>query len=252
MERLSATFTARWPRKRPSLATPIPADNATFSPNNPSNWREDIIRIDYHPSDKHSIYGRYIHDSLDLIAAFGTFSDCGTLPTVPTDRNRPGNSYQVADVWTINSRLVNEAKINVSWNKQRINPTGNTWERSTYGFQFPLTLISGFNGGRFPDGIPVVAFSSAGSPRVLPAATAYPSMFDGPYFALMAPTTDIAPTDDLTWQKGHHTIKTGVLFARNRKDQNSRPNSPQGNIDFNATNANTTGDPFADALLGNY
>jgi hypothetical protein len=218
--------------------------NTTFQPNNPSNWREDIIRIDYHPNDKHAIYGRYIHDSLNLIAAFGTFSDNGTLPTVPTDRVRPGYNYQIADVWTINSHLVNEAKISAAWNKQRINPTGDTWQRSTYGFQFPLQ----FTGGRFPTGIPYVSFSGySGLP-----GTATPALFDGPYFAMMAPTTDIAPSDDLTWQKGHHTIKTGVFFARNRKDQNSRPVSPQGRIVFSTSNANTTGDPFADALLGNF
>ncbi len=221
------------------------AQNATFQPSNPSNWREDIVRIDYHPTEKHLIYGRYIHDSLDLIAAFGTFSDSGTLPTVPTDRNRPGYSIQVADVWTINSHLVNEAKMNVSWNKQRIPPTGNTWQRATYGFQFPLQ----FTGGRFPDGIPHVSFNNAG---VTAYPTAAPALFDSPYFSLLAPTTDIVPTDDLTWQKGHHTLKFGVLFARNRKDQNSRPDSPQGRITFGTSNPNTTGDPFADALLGNF
>jgi hypothetical protein len=224
--------------------TPI-AQNATFQPNNPSNWREDIVRIDYHPTEKHAIYGRYIHDSLDLIAAFGTFSDANTLPTVPTDRNRPGYSIQVADVWTINSHLVNEAKINVSWNKQRIPPTGDTWKRSTYGFQFPLQ----FTGGRFPDGIPHVSFGNNG---VTGSPTASPSLFDGPFFSLLAPTTDIVPSDDLTWQRGHHTLKFGALFARNRKDQNSRPDSPQGRIIFDTSNSNTTGDPFADALLGNF
>jgi len=40
---------------------------------------------------------------------------------------------------------------------------------------------------------------------------------------LVSPTTDIAPSDDLTWQKGSHTFKTGVFVARNRKDQNGRP-----------------------------
>jgi hypothetical protein len=221
------------------------ANNATFQPNNPSDWREDILRIDYHPNDKHSIYGRYIHDKLNLIAAFGTFSDSGTLPTVPTDRNRPGYSFQIADVWTINSRLVNEAKINVSWNKQRINPTGDTWKRDTYGFKFPLQ----FTGGRFPDGIPHVTFGNSG---VSAYPTAAPALFDSPYFSLMAPTTDITPSNDLTWQAGHHTVKTGVMFARNRKDQNSRPDSPQGRIVFDTSNSKTTGNPFADALLGNF
>ncbi len=233
------------------------ANNVTFQPNNPSNWREDIIRIDYHPSDKHAIYGRYIHDNLNLIAAFGTFSDGGTLPTVPTNRLRPGYNYQIADVWTINSHLVNEAKISTAWSKQRIPPTGDTWQRSTYGFQFPLP--AGFTGGRFPTGIPHVvfnnnrAFASPTNSAVSVLPTAAPNQFDSPYFSLLAPTTDITPSDDLTYQMGHHTFKFGALFARNRKDQNSRPDSPQGRIVFDvASNPNTTGDPVADALLGNF
>jgi len=44
--------------------------------------------------------------------------------------------------------------------------------------------------------------------------------------------------------------------ARNRKDQNGRPGlngaSYNGTVLFNSSNTNTTGDPFADALLGNY
>jgi hypothetical protein len=221
------------------------AQNATFQPSNPSNWREDIIRIDYHPNDKHNVYGRYIHDSLNLIAAFGTFSDAGTLPTVPTNRMRPGYSYQVGDVWNLTPHLVNEAKFNVSWNKQRIPPTGTTWQRATYGFQFPLQ----FTGGRFPNGIPHVVFGNNG---VTNFPTAAPNQFDSPYFSLLAPTTDIVPSDDFTWQLKNHTLKFGVMYARNRKDQNSRPDSPQGRITFDTSNTKTTGDPFADALLGNF
>ena len=230
-----------------SFANTDSANNVTFSPNNPSDWREDIVRVDYHPNDKHAIYGRYLHDDLKLTAAFGTFSDSGTLPTVPTLRKRPGYNIQIADVWTISGHLVNEAKISTAWSKQRIPPTGDTWERSTYGFQFPLQ----FTGGEFPNGIPHVIFNNNATLSGVP--TAVPNQFDSPYFSLMAPTTDIAPSDDLTWQNGHHTIKTGVLFARNRKDQNSRPDSPQGRIVFDvANNPNTTGDPVADAMLGNF
>jgi hypothetical protein len=230
------------------------AQNATFQPNNPSNWREDIIRIDYHVNDKHSLYGRYIHDNLNLVAAFGTFAppsgaalcngNCG-LPTVPTNRLRPGYSYQVGEVWLITPHLINEAKINASWNKQRIPPTGNTWLRSTYAFQFPFR----FAGGPFPNGIPHVVFGNSG---VTNFPTAAPAEIPGPYFSLLAPTTDILPTDDLTWQVRSHTLKFGVMFARNRKDQNSRPDSPQGRITFDTSNTKTTGDPFADALLGNF
>jgi hypothetical protein len=219
--------------------------NVTFQPNNPQNWREDIVRLDYQIG-KHSVYGRYIHDDLNLIDAFGTFTP-GGLPTTPTNRIRPGYSYQVGDVWTVSSRIVNEGKLNISFNKQRIPPSGTTWQRSTYGFAFtpPLGFV-----GTYPDGIPHVTFSNTG---VTAFATAAPTQFSGPYFSLIAPTTDISATDNISWQVGSHSLKFGAQFARNRKDQNSRPNSYNGAINFGTSgNPNTTGDPFADALMGNF
>ncbi len=223
----------------------VTSNNATFQPNNPQNWREDIIRLDYQLGAKHSLYGRYIHDDLILTDAFGTFTP-GGLPTTPTLRVRPGYSYQVGDVWTISPRIINEAKINASWNKQRIPPSGTTWERSTYGFAFtpPLGFV-----GTYPDGIPHVTFTGIGN--AFP--TAAPAQFTGPYFSLLAPTTDISAADNVTWQVGSHSLKFGAMFARNRKDQNSRPNSYNGAINFSVNgNPNTTGDPFADALMGNF
>ena len=223
------------------------ATNGTFQPTNPFNWREDLVRIDFNINAKNTLYGRYIHDNYDLIDPFGTFSQGGVLPTTPTNRLRPGYSYQVGEVWLITPQLVNTAKITASWNSQHIPPVGNTWKRSTYGFAFPTV----FGGGLFPGGIPdvtVAAVTGTPVPGLAP--------FQGPGFSLLSPTTDITPTDDLTWQKGSHTFKTGVLVARNRKDQNARPGnngaSYNGTVLFNLSNANTTGDPFADALLGNY
>jgi len=73
----------------------------------------------------------------------------------------------------------------------------------------------------------------------------------GPDFSLLSPTADIAPSEDVTWQKGPHTFKVGVLVVRNRKDQNGRSRYT-GQVAFNTSAANTTGTAFADALLGNF
>jgi hypothetical protein len=215
---------------------------ATFQPNNPFNWRQDIVRLDYHLNDKHNLYGRYLHDNFDLVDGFGTFVDAGVLPTTPTHRFRPGYGIQLGDVWFITPQIVNTAKINASWNGQRIPPAGVNWQRATYGFAFPQL----FPGGRFPDGIPDLSFAAGGG---LPGF----SGTQGPDFSLLSPTVDIAPADDITWQKGPHTFKAGVLVVRNRKDQNGRSRY-NGQVAFNnsAANANTTGTAFADALLGNF
>src|SRR5260370_22692543 len=159
--------------------------NTPFQPNNPQKWREDIIRIDFHATDSQSLYFRYLHDDLNLIDAFGTFNNANSLPTTPTNRIRPGYGYQGAHLWTISPHVINEAKINISWNKQRIPPTGNTWETSTYGFNIPLPFP---NAGRFPNGIPHVTFTGIGNAF----ATAAPAQFSGPFFSLLAPTTDIS------------------------------------------------------------
>ncbi len=219
-----------------------PALNATFQPNNPFNWRQDLVRLDYRLNDKHSLYGRYLHDNFDLVDGFGTFVDAGVLPTTPTHRLRPGYGIQIGETWLITPQIVNQAKINASWNGQRIPPAGVNWQRATYGFAFPQL----FPGGRYPDGIPDISINSGGG---MPAI----SGTQGPDFSLLSPTVDIAPADDITWQKGSHTFKAGVLVARNRKDQNGRSRYT-GQVTFSnsAANTNTTGTAFADALLGNF
>src|SRR5258708_33106037 len=219
-----------------------PALNATFQPHNPFNWRQDLVRLDYHLNDKHSLYGRYLHDNYDLVDGFGTFVDSGVLPTTPTRRLRPGYGVQLGETWLITPQIVNQAKINASWNSHRIPPPGVNWQRATYGFAFPQL----FPGGRYPDAIPDISINSGGG---MPAI----SGTQGPDFSLLSPTVDIAPADDITWQKGSHTFKAGVLVARNRKDQNGR-SKYTGQVTFSnsAANTNTTGTAFADALLGKF
>src|SRR6266849_428284 len=230
----------------PKGATIPIALNATFQPNNPFNWRQDLVRLDYRLNDKNSLYGRYLHDNFNLVDGFGTFVDAGVLPTTPTHRLRPGYDIQIGETWFITPHIVNQAKINSSWNGQRIPPAGVNWQRATYGFAFPQL----FPGGRFPDGIPDI--SIAASPSIV-AGGGLPGISgtQGPDFSLLSPTVDIAPADDITWQKGPHTFKAGVLVVRNRKDQNGRSRY-NGQVAFNTTAANTTGTALADALLGNF
>ena len=56
---------------------------------------------------------------------------------------RPATSYQVSHTWLISPTLINEAKVNASWNGQRVPPVGDVWQRETYGFQFPQLFAGG-------------------------------------------------------------------------------------------------------------
>src|SRR5205085_12301843 len=117
-------------------------NNAVFQQPNPLDYREDILRLDYRFNSKHSVYGRYIHDSNVLIDPFGTFIT-SQLPTVPSLRMRPGTSIQVAYTWVVTPKFINEAKVNTSWVSQHIPPSGDFWKRETYGFAYTQLFPAG-------------------------------------------------------------------------------------------------------------
>jgi len=223
---------------RAAQYTGVPTgNNTTYQLDFPFDWRQDLLRFDFRARNNHSFYLRYLHDTYDLIEPRGTFINA-PLPTISTRRLRPGYGYQLAHAWLVRQNLINEIKLNASWNGQRIPPHGDAWRRDTYGFTFPQV----FDGGRYDEGIPNVSFSGTGAPAALV----------GPSQSLLSPTTDITAQDTLTWLRGAHAMRFGFLVTRNRKDQNGRFQHT-GVVNFNPSgNPNTTGLAFADALLGNF
>jgi len=211
------------------------ANNITLAPNNPFDFREDIVRLDYTINEKNTVYGRWIQDNNQLVDPFGTFSNSGILPTTPTLRMRPGQSFMIAETWLPTAHIVNEARANASWASQHIPPYGNTWLRSTYGFQYPQL----YSGGQYDNSIPNATI------------TGYAG-FQGANFALMSPSTDIQLSDTISFTTGNHLLRAGAVYIRDRVDQNGRPYYT-GNVAFNAANNPlTTGNALADALLGNF
>lgn len=216
-------------------AAALPQNNFSISPNNPLDFREDIVRLDFKINERNNLYGRWISDHNSLIDPFGTFSS-GGLPTVPTQRNRPGQSYLISETFNFSPTIINQATFNFSFVSQHIPPSGINYLRSTYGFQYSKLFPTA---GEYPGGIPSVSITNV-------------SGFSGPYFSLNSPTTDIQAGDTVSIVKGNHLIKLGAVYIRDRIDQNGRPNY-NGSAVFNtANNPNTTGNAFADALLGNF
>jgi hypothetical protein len=220
----------------PAGVTALPTNNLSISPNNPLDFREDFVRIDFKINNRNNIYGRWISDHNTLIDPYGTFSSSGVLPTVPTTRNRPGQSYLASETFDFSSNIINQATANFSFVSQHIPPYGVNYLRSTYGFQYNKLFPTA---GEYPNGIPSVSILNE-------------APFTGPYFTLNSPTTDIQVGDTVSIVKGNHLIKFGGVYIRDRIDQNGRPNY-NGNVNFtNVNNPNTTGNALADALIGNF
>jgi len=218
----------------------VVTNNTVFQDNNPFDFRQEMLRIDYQPTGAHRLTGRLLFDHYNLIEPGGTFIS-SQMPTVPTNRVRPGRNVQINEYWTIKNNLINEAKFNYSGNDQHIPAVGDTWQRSTYGFQFPQVYAGGASPGwDYSTSIPDVDLTGG-------YAT-----FRGAAQSLISPTWDYAFADNLTWLKGNHTVKAGLLYLYNQKNQNGR-SQYAGYVSFDtAGNPNTTGNAFADALLGNY
>ncbi len=222
------------------------ASNSTFQPPNNSDFRQELLRLDFIANSKHTIFGRYIHDKNLVLDPFGTFIN-SPLPTIQSARSRPGNGLQVGHNWTINSNLINEAKVNFSWTDQRVPPANEFWERETYGFAYTQLFP---NGGSYEGSIPDVTFSGG---------AAAPANFNGAARSLTALASDTSYSDTLTWIKGDHTVKFGGVYNFSKVFQNGR-STYAGMLAFNSNRANaagvanlgSTGLPLADALLGNF
>ena len=231
------------------LPTTAAANNLTFNLSNPANIREDIIRVDEHFNDKQSLYVRYLHDNVLITNPYSTFGTTPEVPVDPDQRSRPGYNIQIGLTSFLTQSLINEFKFNADWHKQKTPLIGDSWMKSVYGFQFIPPLG---NPVQFTNGLPQITFTSvSGFPTASPTAVYGPA----PNY-LESPTADISWADNFSTIHGNHNIKFGGFFARNRKTQNSRTNY-NGAITFAntagaTTGSNSTGDPFADALLGNF
>jgi hypothetical protein len=109
----------------------------------------------------------------------------------------------------------------------------------------------GFNVGQlYPalnplDLVPVTAFTGVISNG--------PSISYDPRFPLYGADTNFDFTDGLTWVKSKHTLKAGIYVNRLRSRKGFRA-AFAGNLSFSpdVNNASDAGDPFANALLGNF
>jgi hypothetical protein len=210
--------------------------NITFQPPIASDFRQEFIRLDYDFNQNNKLYGRYIHDTNEVVEPYGTFIN-SPLPTSQQFRNRPGNGLQVGYLWNVTPTLVNDARFNASWTDQRIVPSTDFWNRDTYGYTFPQLFP---NGGQYENSIPDTSFNNV-----------YASFF-GVARALTALARDYMIMDTVTWVRNNHQFKFGGLANFSEIYQNGR-STYAGNVTYNsAQNPNSTGNNFADALLGNF
>jgi outer membrane receptor protein involved in Fe transport len=150
-----------------------------------SNDRQWNVRVDFTPSDKDSLMGRYYRDDSSLTPDLFNFP----RQLQPFDSQQGGPSQSFAGAWThtISSRVINELRVSYTNIGFSFGPTSATSSNPLA--QLPTVTINGVSAA------PTTPFPSLGFPSNLPQGRAHKSY---------------QYQDALNYTIGRHTVKGGV------------------------------------------
>jgi hypothetical protein len=219
----------------------------TAAPSEATNWREELVRVDHNLNDKMRLMFRYAHDSWQTVTAAPLWSDGTSFPTIQTGFVGPAEALVTRLSTTASPTLLNEFVFSFTTDHIVLTSTGtpnpNAWKRPaglTMGSLFPAAN----NGGRLP------GISITGSAGGAYGAFAEDDGFipNGPYNS--NPTYTYR--DNLSKIAGKHNLQMGAYFVAAEKNELTGTNpSVNGLLTYDFTSPNSTGNAFADLLMGN-
>ncbi|HLH09180.1 MAG TPA: Plug domain-containing protein, partial [Terriglobales bacterium] len=210
------------------------------APSQPTNWREELARVDWNVTDKHRAMFRYIHDSWDQITPtvlpWGATSS--SFPTLQTHFTGPGDSMVARLVSTFSPTLLNEFVASYTADKITLQNSG-PWQRPssfTAGQLFPGNT-------KILPGVQVFTNSEYGGgftedPSIIPASGPFNS---NPTYTLR---------DNVTKNIGRHNLQFGGYFVAAEKNELASVQY-NGLLTFNSNAPVSSGNAFADLLMGN-
>jgi hypothetical protein len=214
---------------------PIPAFIQTVSL--PTTWREELVRIDHNITNNYRLTFRYIHDSWSTITPNPLWGNGNSnFENIQTNFVGPGTSFVARLNANITPTLLNEFV--ASYTADHIFLTALNNPALPSGFGMGSIFNNGF-GGKLP------AIQLNGN-----AAYGTSLGQDTGYF----PWNNANPTytyrDNMTKILGNHTFQFGAYAALAQKNEENSPNV-QGILTFSSSSGVSTGNSFADMLLGN-
>jgi Carboxypeptidase regulatory-like domain len=228
----------------PTPLQPVAQNLYTATISQPTNWREELLRIDHNFSDKHRLTFRYTHDAWTTLNPNPLWTNQGSFPTVQTDFAGPGLALVARLSSTLSPTLLNEFVFSYTTDHIVLSDVGN-FKRlpgSTFGGIFPGAdrgILPGINlndvGSAYGGG------SFGEDPGYIP---------NGPYNS--NPTYTYR--DNVSKIAGKHSMQFGAYFVAGQKNElggELGAGSYPGYLTFDpSSSTTTTGNPFADLLLG--
>ncbi len=207
------------------------ANNMTFQLANRDIRREDILRLDYIPSQQNEFTLRYLYDTGSNSVPYET----GNIPTYRATRRNKARNIQFTWTRIISPRTVNEfAAVSTYLFLERF-PYDDFRFPKTYGLNIKELYGNDMNVYGIPP-IAITGYTTISGAR----GNSHSPLWDGSF------------RDNFSHLIGKHNLKTGMQFLHNRKNERVG-GTLVGDLTFSATgNANTTGNALLDTLLGNY
>jgi hypothetical protein len=210
--------------------------NSTFngSVGAPVNWREELFKIDQNFSDTTRFFFRFIHDSWSTITPTSLWTG-DSFPTEMTNFVGPGVSMVAHLTDNITPSLLNEFTFSYTTDHIFLTPTGVVNRPSG------LTMTGLFGNG-FGGKLPGISIGSpyGGGGGFTADAGGYPWNNANPTFTYRDQVAKII---------GGHNIYAGAYFEALQKNEDASAET-QGFLSFSNSSTVTTGNPFADFLVG--
>jgi carboxypeptidase family protein len=213
----------------------FPALQNTIS--TPTTWREELIRIDHNLTDNYRLTFRYIHDSWQTVVPNPLWGNAtSNFQNVTTNFVGPGSSFVARLNANISPTLLNEFV--ASYTADHIFLTTGGPVGLPAGFSMGSIFNNGFGGK-----IPAISLGNN---------AAYGTGFgqDSGYFPWHNANPTYTYRDNMTKILGKHTFQFGAYLAFAQKNEANSPNV-QGILTFSSSSSVSTGNAFADLLLGN-
>jgi hypothetical protein len=218
-------------------------NHSSQDPNEPSR-REDLIRLDFQPTDKWRVTGRYMHTKENILQAYGTTwagNGSDQLP-MPVMFLHPGYNWMVSTTGILNNTTSLEVSVGTAHNSLNYELQNEGLFRQAAGVT-GLPLL-------FPDAvqadyIPWFVFRDGGSKTT----NAGQYQTDRGPFTNENTTWDVLANLTKVW--GQHSAKFGVYYQSSYKPQSIFASfNSQINFSDDGNNPFDTGHSFANAATG--
>jgi hypothetical protein len=197
---------------------------------NDQDTRQEVLRMDYQMGAKSRLMGRYTHDLSETTETGGLFFNT-TIPNIATTQTKvPGHIFVAQLTTTLSSTMLNELSFQFSGNAIK-SVYGDNAVNTRDAFNLAIPEL-------FPENRNNLIPSIDVSNQVTTIGA--PQLFDNKY-------RNYSFSDNLSWQRGSHALKAGLLFAFEQKDELSGSET-QGRYVFAAAGGRTA---FQNFITGN-